>query len=214
MERFKIITVVPAYNEEKTITNVIKNLKEWSDVIVVDDNSTDQTFELAKKNNAILIKNYKNFGYEKSLEVGLLKAIELNYDFAITFDADEQHKVSDFKKFKNLIESGYDLILGNRSDVERFSEKIGKTIFYKRWGIKDPFCGFKAYNLKKVKEFNFFERYRSVGTDLSLSFIKKGYKFINVDIVASRRKDNSKFGNMISGNYKILKSILMSYFFH
>ena len=49
MERFKIITVVPAYNEEKTITNVIKNLKEWSDVIVVDDNSTDQTFELAKK---------------------------------------------------------------------------------------------------------------------------------------------------------------------
>jgi len=191
MERFKIITVVPAYNEEKTITNVIKNLKEWSDVIVIDDNSTDQTFELAKKNNAILIKNYKNFGY-----------------------ADEQHKVSDFKKFKNLIESGYDLILGNRSDVERFSERIAKTIFYKRWGIKDPFCGFKAYNLKKVKEFNFFERYRSVGTDLSLSFIKKGYKFINVDIVTSRRKDNSKFGNIISGNYKILKSIFMSYFFH
>ena len=60
MERFKIVTVVPAYNEEKTITNVVKNLKECSDVIVVDDNSIDRTSELAKKNNAILIKNYKN----------------------------------------------------------------------------------------------------------------------------------------------------------
>lgn len=49
MERFKIVTVVPAYNEEKTITNVVKNLKECSDVIVVDDNSIDRTSELAKK---------------------------------------------------------------------------------------------------------------------------------------------------------------------
>jgi len=214
MGRFKIVTVVPAYNEEKTIINVIKELKNCSDIIIVDDDSEDQTFELAKKNNTILIKNPENLGYEKSLQIGLFKAIELNYDFAITFDADGQHKTSDFKKFENLIESGYDLILGNRSYIERFSEKIGKIIFFRKWGIKDPFCGFKAYNLKKMKEFNFFERYKSVGTDLSLSFIKKGYKFSNVDIVTLKRKDNSKFGNMISGNYKILKSIFMSYFFH
>lgn len=214
MGRFKIVTVVPAYNEEKTIINVIKELKNCSDIIIVDDDSEDQTFELAKKNNTILIKNRENLGYEKSLQIGLFKAIELNYDFAITFDADGQHKTSDFKKFENLIESGYDLILGNRSYIERFSEKIGKIIFFRKWGIKDPFCGFKAYNLKKMKEFNFFERYKSVGTDLSLSFIKKGYKFSNVDIVTLKRKDNSKFGNIISGNYKILKSIFMSYFFH
>lgn len=214
MGRFKIVTVVPAYNEEKTIINVIKELKNCSDIIIVDDDSEDQTFELAKKNNTILIKNPENLGYEKSLQIGLFKAIELNYDFAITFDTDGQHKTSDFKKFENLIESGYDLILGNRSYIERFSEKIGKIIFFRKWGIKDPFCGFKAYNLKKMKEFNFFERYKSVGTDLSLSFIKKGYKFSNVDIVTLKRKDNSKFGNMISGNYKILKSIFMSYFFH
>ncbi len=49
MGRFKIVTVVPAYNEEKTISNVIKDLKSYSDVIVVDDNSVDQTFGLAKK---------------------------------------------------------------------------------------------------------------------------------------------------------------------
>ena len=214
MGRLKIVAVVPAYNEEKTISNVIKNLKNYSDIIVVDDNSEDQTFELAKKKKVILIKNSKNFGYEKSLSIGLFKAIDLNYDFAITFDADGQHVASDFKKFKNFINKGYDLILGERPYILRFSEKIGKLIFFNKWGIKDPFCGFKGYNLKKVKKFNFFERYKSVGTDLSLSFIKNGYKFVNVNIKTLERKDSSKFGNIISSNYKIYRSIFLSYLYH
>ena len=54
MGRLKIVTVVPAYNEEKTISNVIKNLKNYSDIIVVDDNSEDQTFELAKKKKSYI----------------------------------------------------------------------------------------------------------------------------------------------------------------
>tara|TARA_B100001057_G_C22457198_1_gene797370 strand:- start:5 stop:649 length:645 start_codon:yes stop_codon:yes gene_type:complete len=214
MERFKIVIVIPAYNEEKTISHIIKDLKIHYDVIVIDDGSDDKTFELAKDHNVIAIKNSKNIGYEKSVYTGLLKAIELNYDFAITFDADGQHLVSDCEKFKNLINEGYDLILGKRSHVDRFSEKIGKSIFYRKWGIKDPYCGLKGYNLKKVKKFNFFERYKSVGTDLSLSFVKNGYKFINVDIQNIKRKGSSKFGNIVSANYKILRSILLSYIYH
>ena len=88
MERFKIAIVVPAFNEEKRISDVIKDLKKYSDVIVVDDNSSDNTYNLAKKNNVILIKNKKNLGYENTFYVGIMKAIELDYDYAITFDAD------------------------------------------------------------------------------------------------------------------------------
>lgn len=214
MERFKIVTIVPAYNEEKTISNITRELKCYSDVIVVDDNSSDNTYNLAKMNNVILIKNEKNLGYEESLRVGLFKAIDLKYDYAITFDADGEHFTSDCKKFKEFIQSGYDLILGNRSYVNRFSEKFGKAIFKNKWGIKDPFCGFKGYNLKKVKEFNCFERYKSAGTDLSLSLISKKSKFINVDVKSAKRKGASKFGNKITGNFKILRSIFLSYIFH
>ena len=102
MERFKIVTIVPAYNEENSISNIIRDLKNYSDVIV-DDNSSDKTYSLAKKNDVFLIKNKKNLGYEKSLSIGLFKAIELNYDYAITFDADGEHLTSDCKKFKELI---------------------------------------------------------------------------------------------------------------
>ena len=77
-----------------------------------------------------------------------------------------------------------DLILRNESYVSRISEKIGKIIL-KKVGVKDPFCGFKGYNLSKSKTINFFERYKSVGTDLALTFIDKGFSFINVDIQTS-----------------------------
>lgn len=214
MERFKIAIVVPAFNEEKTISDVIKDLKKYSDVIVVDDNSSDNTYNLAKKNNVILIKNKKNLGYENTLYVGIMKAIELDYDYAITFDADGEHHASDCTKFIELIQSGYDLVIGNRSHVVRFSEKLGKVIFKNKWGIEDPFCGFKGYNLKKLKEFNFFQRYNSVGTDLSLSLIDKKLKFININIKSTKREGNSKFGNIISGNFKIFRSIFLSYIFH
>ena len=80
-------------------------------------------------------------------------------------------------------------------------------------GNKRSILWLQGINLKKVKEFNFFERYKSVGTDLSLLFLEKGYKFINIDIKSSQRSGNSKFGNMLLGNYKIFKSIFLVYFF-
>jgi len=78
MGRFKTVIVVPAYNEEKTILNVLNDLKNYSEIILVDDNSTDKTSELAGGTDVIIIKNSKNLGYEKSIEIGLYKAIELN----------------------------------------------------------------------------------------------------------------------------------------
>ena len=149
MDRSKIVTIVPAYNEEKTIFEVVNSLQKFTDVIVVDDYSTDKTSKLINKLKIIVIKNLKNEGYEKSIYFGLLKAKRLNYDYAITFDADGQHKAEDIKKFIEKIEQGYDLILGNRLRVE-LSEKLGKILFFKSWGVKDPFCGFKCYKLSKV----------------------------------------------------------------
>ena len=49
----KIITIIPAYNEEKTIAKVVEAVKYYSDVVVVDDGSTDQTSTLAAKCRSI-----------------------------------------------------------------------------------------------------------------------------------------------------------------
>jgi len=214
MGRFKVLTIVPAYNEEKTISKVIKDLKKYSDVLVIDDHSNDKTYQIVKKHKSLLIRNKKNLGYEKSLEVGLFKSIKLNYDFAITFDGDGQHHASDIKKFLHHFRSGYELVLGDRSLVTRFSEKLAKYLFYKKWGIMDPYCGFKGYKLNKISKYKFFERYHSVGLDLSLTLIESGARFKNVKILTSKRFDHSKFGNLIIGNLKILRSIFLSFVKH
>ena len=75
MGRFKIVIIVPAYNEEKTIYKVVSSLIKYSDVIVVDDCSTDNTSKIAKDCGALLIKNSKNEGYEKSIEKGLFLSL-------------------------------------------------------------------------------------------------------------------------------------------
>ena len=78
MGRFKIVTIVPAYNEEKTIYEVVTSLNKYTNVIVVDDCSTDETYKIAKNCGATVIRNFKNEGYEKSIEKGLFESIKMN----------------------------------------------------------------------------------------------------------------------------------------
>ena len=70
MEYSRIAFLIPAYNEEKTIAKVMKSLPNGVSVIVVDDGSSDRTLEMAKKNQAHIIRNHTNQGYEKSLLLG------------------------------------------------------------------------------------------------------------------------------------------------
>ena len=76
----KTIAIVPAFNEEKTIKKVIINLRRYvKNVIVIDDASKDYTYKISKKLRAIVLKNKKNLGPDKSIEKGIRKAGALNY---------------------------------------------------------------------------------------------------------------------------------------
>ena len=70
MERSKIVTVVPAYNEEKTISYITRELKNYSDVIVVDDNSLDNTNNLVKKNNVIFYCRVTFYFFNEAVRLG------------------------------------------------------------------------------------------------------------------------------------------------
>ena len=73
----------------------------------------------------------------------MFKAIDLNYDYAITFDADGEHLTSDCKKFKEFIQSGYDLILGNRSYVKDFQKNLAKLFLKINGELKIHFVDLK-----------------------------------------------------------------------
>ena len=96
------------------------------------------------------LRNKKNIGYQKSIERGLKFAIKNNYDGVITFDADGQLNTLYLKTFFKHLKKGYDLVIGVRNYVPRFSEKIFNIYTYRKFNISDILCGLKGYNLKTI----------------------------------------------------------------
>lgn len=112
----KIIAVIPAYNESKTIGWVVKEVKEKVDmVVVVDDGSSDQTNELAKKAGAAVLKHFLNRGQGAALQTGIIFALGQGADIIITFDADGQHDANDIERMvQPLLLDEVDVVLGSR----------------------------------------------------------------------------------------------------
>ncbi|MBN2095580.1 MAG: glycosyltransferase family 2 protein [Candidatus Aenigmarchaeota archaeon] len=122
-----IIAVIPAYNEEKTITEAIRRTKKHVDrVVVVDDGSMDNTALMAKKEGAIVVQNPVNMGVGTSKRLGIQKALGLGADLIVTLDADLQHQPEDIPRFIEKLGEGYSFVLGRRD--------ISKYPFVKKFG--------------------------------------------------------------------------------
>jgi len=212
LERSKVAIVIPCYNEEKTIITVINSAIIYGIPIVVDDNSSDKTQELIKQLNSqevIYSKNIKNIGYEKSIQKGFELAIKKDFNFIITFDADNQISSNDIQLVKNYLELGNDVVIGERILFQRFSEKLFSKVFKFFFNIEDPLTGLKGYKSEvfidnnKVFDSNFL-----AGTELlTLSLIKKK-KVAKFKIKTLQRTGNSRYGLLIKGNFKILRALV------
>ncbi|MEO0292811.1 MAG: glycosyltransferase family 2 protein [candidate division WOR-3 bacterium] len=114
----KILIVIPAYNEEKNIGNLLKKIKKISplkDVLVVDDGSKDNTSLIAKKIGCKVLSFERNQGKGAALKRGFDFAIRNGYDLVITMDGDGQHDPSEIPKFLKTYElTRADLIIGTR----------------------------------------------------------------------------------------------------
>ena len=75
------LIIVPAYNEENTIGNLLKQIDNKYDVVVVDDGSADSTSDLSKKLGAKVIKSEKNNGVDYSINLGFEYAVKNNYKY-------------------------------------------------------------------------------------------------------------------------------------
>lgn len=209
MERYSLAIVIPAFNEAKTISAIVESLLIYGTVIVVDDGSDDDTAKIAEQAGAIVIKHTLNLGYDGALNSGFEKAISLECEVIMTFDADGQHSVSVIDDFLSEIESGADVVVGIRNRRARFSESIFSFISKKLWNIDDPQCGMKAYRSKLVKRLGHFDSYGSIGTELCIFAAKNNFKIAQVQFEAEERTDEPRFGNFWIANWKIFRAIII-----
>lgn len=199
--------VIPALNEERTIGDVVKSLRDTAEIIVVDDGSTDRTGAIAKELGATVVTHDSNQGYDAAINSGFAKGAELGVDALVTFDADGQHSSDNLRKFAQHLAAGYDLVLGTRPKKARMSEFLFALWTQRRFGIDDPLCGFKGYSIGLYRKLGFFTDYPSIGTQLMLFGLATGAKFVEVPISLSDREDNARFGGIIRANWRILKAI-------
>jgi len=209
----KTIAVIPALNEEKTIGSVLTGLKKFVDeIVVVDDGSTDNTSEIAKKNSAIIVKNDKNLGYDKAIDNGFKEAAKKNASIIVTFDADGQHIPGDLKKILAPIKNNEaSVVVGIRPYNQRLAEKKFARFSKRKIGVRDPLCGIKAYSIYAYKKIGYFDKINSIGTELMFNCHKNGFKIKEVKIGMNKRKDNPRFGNILKGNIKIFLAYLKIY---
>jgi glycosyltransferase involved in cell wall biosynthesis len=204
----KVIVIIPAFNEGKTIGRVIQDLKHVvNEVIVVDDASTDDTRTVAQQAGAIVLHHERNAGYDISLNDGFQLATQRGADILMTFDADGEHDAQDVPAILKPIEDGTaDMVIGQRPSLTHFSEKLFAQYTWRRFGIKDPLCGFKAYHRRVYDAVGFFDSFHSIGTELMIRGIRQGFRATYVPIrIHQRVHDSSRFyKKRFRANLKVL----------
>ena len=210
MQKHEIVILIPCFNEEKTIIKICKEAKRFGKVFIIDDKSTDNSAILLKKERINFLSNKKNLGYENTLIKGfryILKKFK-NTRYILTMDADGELPAKNIPKIiKTIKRKKYDLVIGNRSNFNRFSENILDKIFRLKFSLKDPVSGFKLYKKDSLKKIIDKISYNMFLVDILISFRKLNLSIVNVDIISKKRIDASRVGNKLISNLKILKIV-------
>lgn len=198
-----LAVVIPAFNEARSIEAVVCQVSQRALAIVVDDGSTDATAVLAQKSGAKVVRHPQNRGYNYALETGLRTAIAMGFTFAVTMDADGQHNPILLDRFRNELEAGADLVVGQRDRAQRWSEALFWCVSRAMWGLNDPLCGIKGYRLDILATMKNFNTYDSIGTELAVRLVRGGVKVKQIPIKTESRVGLSRFGKGWSANKKI-----------
>jgi glycosyltransferase involved in cell wall biosynthesis len=190
METSKLWAVIPAYNEEKSIYDIIKRTKKYAkNIVVVDDGSTDDTKKSAEKANAVVLRHIVNLGKGATLKTGCDYAIKKNADYVIVLDADAQHNPDDIPKFIKKIKK-YDLVFGYR----RLRGKMPLILRFGNWLISriarllysvdlhDTQSGFRAFSRSAYKKIRWNASDYSMESEMISRAGKQKLKYVQVPI--------------------------------
>lgn len=200
----KVLVVIPAYNEEKSIERVVNNLIEnypQYDYVIVNDGSKDNTAKVCKKNNYNLINLPVNLGLAGAFQTGLKYAYQNDYDYAIQFDADGQHRPEFIEPLLIKIQEGYDIVIGSRFVDEKkpASLRMMGSFFIStaiklttRIKVKDPTSGMRMFNKKLIREFAVNINYGPEPDTVSY-LIKNGAKVAEVQATMDERTEGQSY---------------------
>lgn len=168
MKDNKLAIIIPVYNEGTVIEKVIRSLPTKIQgiskifIIIVDDGSTDDSSERAKRCKNVIVLNQKiNLGVGATTFTGLRAALKIGATMAVTIDGDGQHESSDiFNIIKPIVQRKANIVIGNRFMLaqniplqRKILNKLASLLIYILYGVKinDSQTGFRAYDTQALK---------------------------------------------------------------
>lgn len=215
----KISCVIPAYNEAQKINLVIsKVLPLVDELIVVDDCSKDNTFELISQTKAIALHHPINRGQGAALQTGDEYALLHGADIIVHFDADDQFKAEEITSLVTPIKEGRaDAVFGSRflgsanfPFTKRFIIMPLARFINRLFGIKmsDPQSGFRAMNKETLSQIKIENRGMAHCSEILYKVVKTKARVIEVPITVTYHE----FGQSFDGGFKIIKDLLIHNF--
>lgn len=162
--------IIPTYNNAGTLGQVIRDVAAYtSDIIVVNDGSTDATMEVLKGFESLQVVSYAdNAGKGMALRRGFEHAAQKGYEYAITIDSDGQHFAKDIPVFlEKIAQQPGSIIIGARNMEQSavpgkssFGHKFSNFWFWVETGIRpeDTQSGYRLYPVQRLKDFRFYTK--------------------------------------------------------
>ncbi len=194
IKELQCVVIIPTYNNATTISKVISDVKEYaSDIIVVNDGSTDNTHNILLDIADIRVVEYPdNKGKGHALKLGLQRAYEWGYRYAITIDSDGQHYADDIPVFIDRIEQVPDsLLIGARNltadnmpSKNTFANKFSNFWYKVETGqtLSDTQSGYRLYPLHKIQDIRFITRRYEFEVEVIVRAAWRGVNVENVPI--------------------------------
>lgn len=196
----KCLAIIPAFNEEKSIADIVQETKHYVDqVVVVNDHSTDNTEKIARLHGAKVLCHSRNKGVGAAMKTGIAYAKKLKPDVVVTIDADEQHSPHDIPRLTQPIFSGEaDLVLGSRflcgqplnmPRLKILGNKLFTFITSFLAGVKltDTQTGFRAFNRRVLLSLDLISDF-TYTQEMILVVCNRGFRCAEVRVQSQPRK--------------------------
>jgi glycosyltransferase involved in cell wall biosynthesis len=207
-----VCLLIPAYNEARTIGQVVsKARKIIGSIVVVDDGSQDATAQIAQDSGAFVLKHQVNSGKGAALRTGFQYALDHGYDAVITMDSDGQHDVDDIPKFLEAFEEklrslSLGIIIGSRMQdistmpaVRKFTNKltsfVGSLLAHQE--LKDSQSGFRLISSDVLRVVELETSGYEMESELLIKASRSGFRITSVPIKTIYGQEVSKINPMV-----------------
>ena len=217
----RVLVMVPALNEEETIAAVVADARAnlATDVVVIDDGSSDRTAERATGAGATVLRLPFNLGVGGALRTGLRYAVDQGFNRVVQLDGDGQHDAREAKKLLATLEDGYDLVVGSRFAAgyelgrgRRATMHMLSSIVSRRLGerITDTTSGFRAMGPDAIALFSreYPVDYLSDTVEALLLAGSQGLRVTEIDVAMHPRQGGAPSSPGVKGVYHLSRLML------